>query len=201
MSGVPRNDKPRLKLILVGHSGVGKTCLIASYLKKTYDPNGPATVSPAYLFQDMTRHDSLVVTLQIWDTAGQERYHAVSQMFYRDANFALVCFEATNNESTDSISDWVGKVRAEVPDCEFIFVATKSDTIPQNDREGVLNDWKKRLNGLQPKSVHLTSALTREGVEEVFKAAAELYVPRQQLTRIKERPEPRQPDQKGECAC
>jgi small GTP-binding protein len=201
MSGVPRQDKPRLKLILVGHTGVGKTCLIASFLKKPFDARGLATVSPAYRFQDMVRDDHIVVTLQIWDTAGQERYHSVSQMFYRDANVALVCFEAGNQESLDSVPDWVGKVRKEVPDCDFIFVATKGDSIDPAERPKLVESAQHQLAELQPKGVYLTSAQKREGVEEVFKAAAELYVPRQQLAKLKERTELKAGTENPGCGC
>jgi predicted GTPase len=99
------------------------------------------------------------------------------------------------------VPDWVDKVRKEVPDCDFIFVATKSDQIQRDDRARLIEEWKAQFEGLQPKSVHLTSALNREGVDDVFKAAAELYVPRQQLSRMKERVEPRAVEEKGTCAC
>jgi small GTP-binding protein len=201
MSGVPRQDKPRLKLILVGHTGVGKTCLIASFLKKPFDAGGVATVSPAYMFQDMVREDHLTVTLQIWDTAGQERYHSVSQMFYRDANVALVCFEAGNQDSLESVPDWVGKVRKEVPDCDFIFVATKSDNIDAAEKAKLLESTRSQLAELQPKGVYFTSAKSREGVDEVFKVAAELYVPRQQLGKLKERTELKPATANQGCGC
>jgi small GTP-binding protein len=201
MSGVPKLDKPRLKLILVGHSGVGKTCLIASFLKKPFDPKGLATVSPAYMFQDMPRRDGLIVTLQIWDTAGQERYHSVSEMFYRDANVAFVCFETGSSESLDSVPDWVNKVKKEVPECDFIFVGTKADLIPVEEHSRLLAAAQHQLAELQPKGVHLTSAMNREGVEDVFKGAAELYVPRQQLTKLRKQPEPKPAAGAGDCKC
>jgi small GTP-binding protein len=201
MSGVPRNEKPRLKIILVGHSGVGKTCLIASYLKKPFDGQGLATVSPAYMFQDMTRRDGLVVTLQIWDTAGQERYHSVSQMFYRDANVAFVCFEAGKQEAIESIGYWIEKVKKEVPDCDFIFVGTKGDELPEEEQASTVASWEKEFAGLAPRSVHLTSAKTRKGVDDVFKAAAELYAPRQQLSRVTNRVETQPIAQKKKECC
>jgi small GTP-binding protein len=201
MSGVPRQDRPRLKLILVGHSAVGKTCLIAAFLKKPFDPRGLATVSPAYMFQDVSRKDGLTVTLQIWDTAGQERYHSVSQMFYRDANIALVCFEAGNQESLESVPDWVEKVRKEVPDCDFLFVGTKSDQLPREDHEKIVATAQQQLGDLQSRGVFLTSAMNREGVDDVFKAAAELYLPRQELGSLKERTAGKPPGNAAQCRC
>jgi small GTP-binding protein len=201
MSGVPRQDTPRLKLILVGHSAVGKTCLIAAFLKKPFDPRGLATVSPAYMFQQVARKDGLTVTLQIWDTAGQERYHSVSQMFYRDANVALVCFQAGSQESLESVPDWVEKVRKEVPDCEFLFVGTKSDQLPREEHERVAATAQQQLGELQARGVFLTSAMNRDGVDDVFKAAAELYCPRQELGALRERQPPKPAADASQCPC
>ena len=82
-SGVPKLQKPTLKIILVGASGVGKTCLIASYFKQSFDFQSIPTVAPAYSCSDVKRKDGTTVSLQIWDTAGQERYHSVSKLFFR----------------------------------------------------------------------------------------------------------------------
>jgi small GTP-binding protein len=183
ISGVPRIERPRLKVVLVGNSGVGKTCLIASFLKKPFDPAGLSTVSPAYIFQEVTRDDGLTVCLQIWDTAGQERYRSVSQLFFREADVAFVCFEAGSDESIDTAPDWVELVKKEVPDCEIIFVATKSDLLPERDRAKVIANADGRLSEFKPRGCHLTSAVSRDGVDDLFRAAAELFVSKQKAKR------------------
>jgi small GTP-binding protein len=181
MSGVPRAEKPRLKIILVGDTGVGKTSLIAAFLRKPFDPSVISTVSPAYTFRDITRRDKLVVSLQIWDTAGQERYRSVSQLFYRDADVALVCFEAGSDESLKSVPEWVTEVRKEVPDCKFIFVGTKADLLPPGGSEKALAAAQRTLVAFQPPGLQITSAVSGDGVDELFLAAAELYTKNQQV--------------------
>jgi small GTP-binding protein len=183
MSGLPRQERQRLKIILVGSSGVGKTCLIASFFKKPFDPSGLSTVSPAYMFQDVVRKDGLTVCLQIWDTAGQERYQSVSQLFFRDANVAFVCFEAGNDDSMDTVSDWTEKVLQEVPDCQFLFVATKADLLPSDETEKVRQKAENMFSELSSKGCYVTSAMTRDGVDALFMRAAELFVPAQQAKR------------------
>jgi small GTP-binding protein len=179
MSGLPRNEKPRLKIILVGATGVGKTCLISSYFKKPFDPSVMSTVSPAYMFQEVTRRDGLSVCLQIWDTAGQERYHSVSQLFFRDADVAFVCYEAGNEDSMEAVPAWVDRVKREVPDCEFVFVATKGDLLPAGGAEKVRADAERLFAAYQPKGYHLTSAMNREGVDKLFGDTAEAFLPKQ----------------------
>jgi GTPase SAR1 family protein len=122
-------------------------------------------------------------------------------MFYRDANVAFVCFESGTAEPLKAVSCWVDEVKKEVPDCNFIFVATKSDQIKAEDRPRVLEDCKRQLAELEPRDVHLTSAVDREGVDDLFKAAADLYLPRQQLVRMKGKVEARPVEEKGTCAC
>jgi small GTP-binding protein len=176
LGGVPRPEKPRLKIILVGDSGVGKTSLIASFLKKPYDPTVISTVSPAYIFRDLTRPDGLTICLQIWDTAGQERYRSVSQLFYRDADVAFACFEAGSDDSLETVSEWITHVRKEVPDCRFLFVGTKSDLLPVGTADDALASAQHALGGHDPRSFHITSSVTGHGVDALFLAAAELYV-------------------------
>jgi small GTP-binding protein len=80
--GRTHHSRPSVKIILVGSSGVGKTCLSASYQKQNFNKNTAPTVAPA--------SSCRVVILQIWDTAGQERYASISQLFFRDSNVAFV---------------------------------------------------------------------------------------------------------------
>jgi small GTP-binding protein len=182
MSGIPR-EKPRFKIIVVGSSGIGKTCLIACFMKKPFDPSGMSTVSPSYMFQDVRRPDGTAVGLQIWDTAGQERYQSVSQLFYRDTNVALVCFEAASDESMEDVSDWAGRVRKEVPDCDIILVGTKGDMLEEGEAEKVKAKAEDTFIEIQPKGCFITSARTGDGVDELFHHAAELYRPSQEATR------------------
>jgi small GTP-binding protein len=190
LPGLPRADRPRLKLILVGGAGVGKTCLIASFLKKPFDPAAQNTVSPAYMFRDVARRDGLIVSLQIWDTAGQERYRSVSQLFYRESDVALVCFESGNEDSLDAVSEWISQVRKESPECEFLVVGTKADLLPPGASEPALAAARQVLAEVQPRGFFLTSAATRDGVDAVFCAAGELYVRKQQLApHVRENPD------------
>jgi small GTP-binding protein len=199
LQGVSRTDKPRVKVILVGPSNVGKTSLIASFFDKPFDSSPLPTVSPAYMFRELVRADGLTVCLQIWDTAGQERYHSVSQLFFRDADVALVCFEAGNQGCMDMVPDWVFKVKKEVPNCEFIFVATKIDLLDEERLEEAKAGLEKKFECFQPKGCFVTSALRKQGIEPVFNAAAEVFVPKHGDTRPVKVPETALEDGSGCC--
>jgi small GTP-binding protein len=168
-------DMPVLKTIIVGSSCVGKTCLIQSFTQKQFNSQSPPTVTPAYACHELTRHDGVIVCLQVWDTAGQERYHSVSQLFYREADVAIICFEAGIQRSMESVPAWVKRVRAEVPECELVFVATKADLLPKEDLPSVLSDAKGTFGMFQPKAIFVTSSISREGIDELFAEIAELH--------------------------
>jgi GTPase SAR1 family protein len=148
-----------------------------------------SSVSPAYLFQAVTRRDGLLVCLQVWDTAGQERYHSVSRLFFRDADVAFVCCEAGSAGSADA-----------VPDCEFVFVATKGDLLPDGAAGRVRANAERPFAPLQPRACHLTSALSRDGVNKLFGDTAEACVPRLRAKRLaRDMQEPAPKTEPGGC--
>jgi small GTP-binding protein len=172
--------KYSLKVILVGSAGVGKTSLISTYFNNPFDAESLATVAPASCSATIRLDESVHVELQLWDTAGQERFQSISKMFYRDSNVALICFDAT---TIDTIDSWVGRVRAEVPDCILFLVATKSDMLTDEQTAKCLDVGSDKQLEFGAQAVVLTSAITADGVKELFvavaKCAAQVYVPNQ----------------------
>ena len=177
---IPQNQRPSVKVIFVGNSGVGKTCLIASFYQQNFDIKTSPNVAPAYSYSDVRNSQGLTIRLQIWDTAGQEKYLSVNQLFFRDSGVAFVCFEAGDKESLDSVHDWAKRVKDEVPTCEILFVLTKSDLKTKEEMEKIVDEVKEALKEYNPPKIYVTSAVTREGVNEIFDAAADAYRPKNQ---------------------
>ena len=173
MQQVPRT-KQRLKIILVGNSGVGKTCLISSFLRKCFDPQSLPTVSPTYSSVDVRNSYGNSICLEIWDTAGQERFHSVSQMFFRNSSIAIVCYEAGDENSAKSIPDWIEKVRNVSPECDIFIVMTKSDLFPAKEHALIMKESQERFAYLNPTRYFLTSAVAFKGIHELFIAASDL---------------------------
>lgn len=174
----PINQRPTVKVILVGNSGVGKTCLIAAFYKQAFDNKTQNTVAPAYSYYDVKNSRGVNIRLQIWDTAGQERYSSVSQLFYRDSDVALICFDVEESSSISAIPDWVKKVRDEVPHCTLFFVLTKADLKSAQEIEQIQSEAMAVIQQYEPNTIYVTSALTKEGVNAVFEAASDLYKPK-----------------------
>ena len=82
------------KVVLLGESGVGKTCIISRYINDTFDENGMSTTGASYVGKNMTfdEYGGRSIKFDIWDTAGQEKYRALTKIFYKDASIAILVY-------------------------------------------------------------------------------------------------------------
>ena len=79
------------KIIVIGDSGVGKSCLTMRATKNQFDENYNATVGFEF-FTFNTRINKQVVKLQVWDTCGQEIYRSLITNFYRNSSLAIMVY-------------------------------------------------------------------------------------------------------------
>jgi small GTP-binding protein len=160
--------KVSLKVICVGSSGVGKTSLIGSYFSEDFDGKMLPTVA-ASSTNTVVALEHVEVDLQIWDTAGQERFQSISKMFYRDADVAFVCYDSV---TFDTIDSWTNCVRAESPDCVIFLVTTKRDLLDDAEVGEAMRVGALKREAIGAKLHALTSAVTGNGVRELFTLAA-----------------------------
>lgn len=173
--GIPRDGRPTVKVILVGNSGVGKTCLMRAFTKQQFDSKTSPTVAPAYSYHEVKKADGTKVVLQIWDTAGQERYSSISQLFFRDSDVALVCCDPQDEQALNAVGGWAKRVLEEVSTCHLFGVFTKSDLIEAEKVGEVIENAKCQLQDVNIESFFVTSSFTGDGIEDVFKAAGEMW--------------------------
>ncbi|KAG8565008.1 hypothetical protein GDO81_012663 [Engystomops pustulosus] len=98
------------KVMLLGDSGVGKTCFLVQFKDGAFLSGAfLATVGIDFRNKVVTV-DGLKVKLQIWDTAGQERFRSVTHAYYRDAQALLLLYDITSKTSFDNIRAWLTEV-------------------------------------------------------------------------------------------
>jgi small GTP-binding protein len=158
-----------LKVILVGSSGVGKTSLINLFIDEVFDPNTPSTIAPAFCSKEVRLPDGNDVDLHVWDTAGQEKFQSIGGMFYRDADVAIVCFDAA---AMGSIPEWAARVREQVPDCIILLAGTKSDLLSDEETGPFMTAGNQYKDDVNARAFLLTSASANVGVKELFSCAA-----------------------------
>ena len=106
------------KVVLLGESGVGKTCIIARFINNTFEDNIMSTTGASYAGKTMS-FDELngqSIKFEIWDTAGQEKYRALTKIFYKDAGVAILVYDITRKESFDEIKNyWFNQIKEFAP--------------------------------------------------------------------------------------
>uniref|UniRef100_A0A8C3F1T8 small monomeric GTPase n=1 Tax=Chrysemys picta bellii TaxID=8478 RepID=A0A8C3F1T8_CHRPI len=98
------------KVMLVGDSGVGKTCLLVRFKDGAFLAGSFISTVGIDFRNKVLNVDAVKVKLQIWDTAGQERFRSVTHAYYRDAHALLLLYDVTNRASFDNIQAWLTEI-------------------------------------------------------------------------------------------
>ena len=94
------------KVVLIGESGVGKTCIIAQFTNGKFDPNTVTSLTAQYIRKNVDLPDGETITFDIWDTAGQEKYRALAKIFYKDARAIVLVYDVTSVKSFEEIKNY-----------------------------------------------------------------------------------------------
>uniref|UniRef100_A0A3Q2YU66 Ras homolog family member B n=1 Tax=Hippocampus comes TaxID=109280 RepID=A0A3Q2YU66_HIPCM len=178
----------RKKLVVVGDGACGKTCLLIVFSKDEFLELYVPTVFETYVAD--IEVDSKKVQLALWDTAGQEDYDRLRPLSYPDTNVILMCFSVDSPDSLENIPEkWVPEVKHFCPNVPIILVANKKDL--RND-ENVKNELSRlKMEPVRPEDGRAMaarigahdylecSAKTKEGIWEVFEAAARAALKKQ----------------------
>ena len=115
------------KLIFIGDSSVGKSCLTAKAVKNNFEEYYQATVGFEFLTFNMKVNDK-VIKLQIWDTCGQEIYKSLISNFYRNSSLAVLVYAIDNKESFNHVENWLNDLKSQAnPDVRIFLVGNKAD--------------------------------------------------------------------------
>jgi len=115
------------KLVLLGDTAVGKSCLVVRFVRDEFFEFQEPTIGAAFLTQTVALDDA-TVKFEIWDTAGQERYRSLAPMYYRGASAAIVVYDITNKDSFNGAKSWVKELqRRGDPNVVIALAGNKSD--------------------------------------------------------------------------
>ena len=155
----------KLKLVVVGDSGVGKTNLIKRFANNTFNSNSKATVGVEFLSKSF-KINNRIFKIEIWDTAGQERYKSITAAYYKGAKGAFVVYDITSKISFENIDKWMMEIKEKSSkDLKLMIIGNKSDL---KDARQVSNE--EALRKAQDTGIALmeTSALDSTNVKEAF---------------------------------
>jgi small GTP-binding protein len=152
------------KLLIVGESGVGKTCMLLRFADNLFEDNFLSTIGVDFKVKEITVGDQKV-KLQIWDSAGQERFRNITSSYYRNCSGIIIVYDVTSEDSFIKVTDWIQEVRRYVPTVPLIVVGNKCDL---EDKRAVPTSRGEEL-GKQEGLIFLeTSAKTNTNIEAAF---------------------------------
>jgi Ras-related protein Rab-2A len=161
------------KYIIIGDTGVGKSCLLLQFTDKRFQPVHDLTIGVEFGARLITI-DNHQIKLQIWDTAGQESFRSITRSYYRDAAGALLVYDITRRESFNHLSRWLEEARQNGnPNMTIMLIGNKSDLEHRravSTKEGEIFAQENGLVFLE------TSAKSSANVETAFiKTAENIY--------------------------
>ena len=173
-----------LKVLIIGDSGVGKSCLLNKYVDDIYIDHHLTTIGVDFKIKTIDVNGK-IVKLQIWDTAGQERFRVITTSYYRGASAVLAVFDLTSRESFENLEVWLEQVykltETAVIRPTIIIVGTKSDKVDKNkyavNPEDIHNFCEER--GFK---YFETSAVTGKNLNELFLTLSQDTIERKPLT-------------------
>ena len=160
-------DNEGIKIVLVGESGVGKTSIIKRFIENIFEYNTQPSLGGSFFTKSLIFNDGEKLTFNIWDTAGQEKFRALTQIFYKDAKFAILVYDITQQNSYDElIKFWFNKVKENTAsNIILVLAANKSDLAEQ---EEVNEDDAKKF--AEEKNIEFFSVSAKKdyGIRELF---------------------------------
>lgn len=154
-----------VKIVLLGQSLVGKTCIVEHFVTGKFNDESLATLGACYASRDIVvRGEKL--SLEIWDTAGQERFRVLTPMYYREAKGVILVYSITDQTSFEDIDYWVESLRDNTDSVvSMVLVGNKSDL--EDQRVISEEDGQAKAKKIGAEFME-TSALNGAFISDVF---------------------------------
>ncbi|KAL8992094.1 MAG: hypothetical protein Q9169_007379 [Polycauliona sp. 2 TL-2023] len=173
------------KLLLIGDSGVGKSCLLLRFADDTYTESYISTIGVDFKIRTIEL-DGKTVKLQIWDTAGQERFRTITSSYYRGAHGICVVYDVTDMDSFNNVKQWLQEIdRYATEGVNKLLVGNKSD---MSDKKVVDYTVAKEFADSLGIPFLETSAKNASNVEQAFLTMARQIKERMGTTTVNNKP-------------
>jgi Ras-related protein Rab-8A len=154
-----------IKLLLIGDSGVGKSCLLLRFSDDSFTPSFITTIGIDFKIRTIELEGKRI-KLQIWDTAGQERFRTITTAYYRGAMGILLVYDVTDEKSFSNIRNWIRNIEQHATESvNKMLIGNKSDMV---DKKVIDTSKGKALAEEYNIKFLETSAKTGAGVEDAF---------------------------------
>jgi len=154
-----------MKLLLVGDSGVGKSCLLLRFVEDKFNPTFITTIGIDFKIRTIESKGKKI-KLQVWDTAGQERFRTITTAYYRGAMGIVLIYDVTDSRSFENVENWYQTVTQHAnEDAQIFLVGNKSDD--EANRQISREQGQELASRLNIPFLE-TSAKSNDNVETIF---------------------------------
>ena len=166
------NKEIEIKVCLLGDVSVGKTSIASRYCKNTFSDLYINTIGGAYQQQSVTLNNGTKIRLHIWDTSGQDRFRSMTNLYYQDAQVAILTYDVTNEESLESLNYWLEQLNNKV-EVDNMILCLAGNKIDVEASKKVISTSKGKAFAEENNMIFFeTSAKTGAGIKELFQAIA-----------------------------
>ena len=169
-------DNITCKVVRVGESGVGKTCIIQRYVNNNYNENTESTSTSTYTYKSIDyKALNKSISFDIWDTAGQELYRALAKNFYLNASIGILVYDIRRKDSFEAIKDYWHEQLKEFGEENMVFgvAGNKCDLFQE---EEVSEEEGKKFAKSIGAIFYLTSCKESIGIDELFEECGKKYL-------------------------
>ncbi|KAJ8386892.1 hypothetical protein AAFF_G00164890 [Aldrovandia affinis] len=154
------------KIILIGDSNVGKTCVVQSFKTGVFAEKQQNTIGVDFTVRTLDI-EGKKVKIQVWDTAGQERFRTITQSYYRSAHGAMITYDLTRRGTFESVSHWIHEVEQYgAASVVLILIGNKADL--ESHRQVLFEEACTLAEERGVLAALETSAKEAQNVEEAF---------------------------------
>ena len=161
------------KIVLIGDTCVGKSCILVRFSDDVFNENYVTTIGVDFRFKTMIVKNK-IAKIQIWDTAGQERYRSITTAYYRGAAAIIICCDSTNKDSFYNLNNWIDEISKYTDkEVDKLILMNKCDLV--DDRQIDKSEMAKfeKENGIKIMEV---SAKTGNGIDKAFEYIIEKLI-------------------------
>lgn len=155
------------KVIVIGDTGVGKSCISLRATKSIFNEQYMATVGFEYC-TFIARLNGEVLKLQIWDTCGQEMYRSLVSNFYKSSALAFVVYAINDRKSFEDVDEWIDGVRKNANSDIILFLIGNKYDVDEEERQVTYEEGEELKNKLGFSYFCEISAKTGFNTKEIF---------------------------------
>ena len=165
-----------LKVVLLGESGVGKTCIISQFTEHKFDQNVLSSLSAQFVSKTIEYLDfGKAIKFDIWDTVGQEKFRSMAKIFYKEAKVIIFVYDITSVKSFEALQNfWYDEIKTNCNVTPVIaLVGNKTDLYSEQTVEtSIAREFADKIDAI----FQLTSAKNNDGISNLFDNIGKKYL-------------------------